>query len=178
MKEIQLHDKKFRSFISSEDILRSVNALGERMNRDLGDKNPLFISVLNGAFMFTSDLMKQIDGNCEITFVKMSSYLGTESSGSVKTVIGLDVDIKDRTVVVLEDIIDTGITISNLVGQLEKMLPKEIKIATLVFKPDAIERKIKIDYIGIEVPNSFIVGYGLDYDGLGRNLKDIYTLVL
>lgn len=176
-KFVTLHDKKFKTFISAQEIDQAVSKMAERINRDLKDKNPLFIIVLNGAFMFASDLLKKIDIHCEITFVKLSSYVGTKSSHLVREIIGLDKSLSDRHVVVLEDIIDTGITMDNTLPKLRNMEASDVKIATLLFKPKAFQKDFNIDYIGMEIPNDFIVGYGLDYDGAGRNLGDIYKIV-
>lgn len=134
------------------------------------------ICILNGSFMFSSDLMKLIDFPCEISFVKLSSYDGMGSTGKVKHLIGLNEEIEGRTVVLLEDIVDTGVTIENLMKQLESQKPKDVRVATLLFKPEACKKDVKLDYVGMEIPNEFIVGYGLDYDGYGRNLPDIYTV--
>jgi hypoxanthine phosphoribosyltransferase len=151
--------------------------MAAKMNKDLKGKNPLFIIVLNGAFMFASDLLKKINIDCEITFVKLSSYVGTKSSHLVREVIGLDKPLSNRHVVVVEDIIDTGITMHDTLPKLKNLDAAEVQIATLLFKPKAFQKDFKIDYIGMEIPNDFIVGYGLDYDGLGRNLPDIYKIV-
>jgi hypoxanthine phosphoribosyltransferase len=150
--------------------------MAEKINRELGDKNPLMICILNGSFMFSADLMKLVDFPCEISFVKLSSYQGTSSTGKVKQLIGLNEEIEGRTVVLLEDIVDTGTTIENLVAQLEAQNPTDVKVATLLFKPEACQREVKLDYVGLRIPNEFIVGYGLDYNGYGRNLPDIYTV--
>jgi len=147
------------------------------MNNDLRAKKVIFLGILNGSFMFAGDLFKKIDIDCQITFLKVASYVGTSSSGNVKRLIGLNEDIKDQVVVILEDIVDTGITLDNIIKQLKGYEPSEIRVATLLFKPEAYQKEIKIDYIGKEIPNDFIVGYGLDYNGFGRNLEDIYTLV-
>lgn len=176
-KTVKLHDKNFRTFISEEKIDAAVSKLADRMNKDLSGKNPLFIVVLNGAFMFASDLLKKININCEITFVKLSSYVGTKSTHLVRELIGLDKPLNGRYVVVLEDIIDTGITMHNTLPKLKNMGASDVKIATLLFKPNAFQKDFKIDYIGMEIPNDFIVGYGLDYDGAGRNLPDIYKII-
>jgi hypoxanthine phosphoribosyltransferase len=148
------------------------------MNKDLEGKNPLFICILNGSFMFASDLMKQITvENAQITFMRLSSYEGTTTTGKVKKLMGFTEDLKDRTVVLLEDIVDTGITISNTLEQIKDYEAKEVLVATMLFKPDALIRDIRLDYVGKEIPNDFIVGRGLDYDGIGRNLPDIYTVI-
>lgn len=173
---VSIHDKNFVKSISSAKIQRAISGIATKINKDFKDQQPLFISVLNGSFMFTADLLKKVKCECEVSFVKMASYSGTSSSGKVNELIGLNQDIKGRTVIVLEDIVDSGSTIQKLIPELKKRGPKTIKIATLFFKPDKYESDLKLDYIGIEVPGGFLVGYGLDYDGLGRNLSDIYTL--
>lgn len=177
MKRINLLDKEFALSIPASDIKKALWEMASKMNRDLHDKNPLMICILNGSFMFSADLMKLIDFPCEISFVKLSSYQGTGSTGKVKHLIGLNEEIEGRTVVLLEDIVDTGVTIENLVKQLETYNTQDVKIATLLFKPDACKRDVKLDYVGMEIPNEFIVGYGLDYNGYGRNLSDIYTVI-
>ncbi|SFE30574.1 hypoxanthine phosphoribosyltransferase [Thermophagus xiamenensis] len=177
MKRIQLLDKEFVLSIPASDIKRAIWDMAMKINRDLHDKNPLMVCILNGSFMFSADLMKLIEFPCEISFVKLSSYHGMESTGEVKQLIGLNENVEGRTVVLLEDIVDTGVTIDNLVRQLKTQNPADVKVATLLFKPEACTRDIKLDYVGLEIPNDFIVGYGLDYDGYGRNLPDIYTVV-
>ncbi len=176
-KTVQLHDKKFAPHISATEIDKTVAKLAAKINADLSDKNPLFICVLNGVFLFAADLLRKIETPCEVSFIKVSSYEGTESSGEVKTQIGLKEDIKGRTIVLVEDIIDSGNTIAKLLPLLENEQPGSIKIATLLFKPAAFKKDFKIDYIGMEIPNDFVVGYGLDYNGLGRNLPEIYKIV-
>ncbi len=174
---VRLHDKSFRPFIQKEEIAKAVKSISDRMNAELKDKNPIFIVVLNGAFMFASDLLKNLRFDCEISFVKLSSYQGTKSTSVVRELIGLDKAINDRTVVVIEDIIDSGITMKHAIHTLAKLQAAEVRIATLLYKPKAFKGDYPIDYIGIEIPNDFIVGYGLDYDGLGRNLEEIYTII-
>ncbi|MCE3278925.1 MAG: hpt [Bacteroidetes bacterium] len=176
MGKVTLKDKTFRVNIPAGEINKAVGEVAHRINSELKDKKPLFLAVLNGSFMFASDLMKKLTIDCEISFVKVSSYHGTSTSGSVKQLIGLNEDIKGRTVVIIEDIVDTGLTIEAVVNQLEQMEPAEIRIATLLYKPEAYRKKIDLHYVAIVVPNDFLVGYGLDYDGLGRNLPDIYVL--
>jgi hypoxanthine phosphoribosyltransferase len=176
MGKVQLKDKRFRVNIPASEINKAVGEVAHRINVELKDKKPLFLSVLNGSFMFASDLMKKITIDCEISFVKVASYNGISTSGSIKSLIGLNEDIKGRTIVIIEDIVDTGLTIESVVKQLELMEPAEIKIATLLYKPEAYRKKLQLDYVAIVVPNDFLVGYGLDYDGLGRNLPDIYVL--
>ena len=178
MKQVKLFDKEFRVSIPSEKIQEVIANMAKKINQDYKDKEiPLFISVLNGSFMFTADLFKLIDFNCEVTFLKLSSYHGTASTGVVRQLIGVNEKISERDVIVLEDIVDTGITLEQIVEQLNTFNPASVKIATLLFKPAAYQKQIKIDYVGMEIPNDFIVGYGLDYDGIGRNLADIYTLI-
>ncbi len=177
MDSIRLHDLKFRTYIPSVVIRQRIREMAASMKQDLKHENPLFIGILNGVFVFAGELMQELNINCEITFVKLSSYDGTSSSGKVKTVIGLQADVKDRNVVVLEDIIDTGKTVSAFIKQLKEHHPESIRVATLLFKPDALEHDLNIDYIGFRVPDQFLVGFGLDYNGLGRNLRDIYVRV-
>lgn len=177
MNIIQIKDKKFSLSIPESEILAAVRHVAEDINRDIADKNPLFICVLNGAFMFAGDLMKTINFPCEITFIKLSSYDGLYSSGAVKEIIGLNESVVGRNVVVVEDIVDTGITMERILSSLRAKGANEIRVATFLQKPDALQRDITVDYVAMKIPNDFIVGYGLDYDGYGRNLKDIYTVV-
>lgn len=178
MKQVKLHDKVFQVSIPEAQILRAVKHVADQLNQDLeGEDKPLFISVLNGSFLFTADLMRNIDIPCEISFLKLTSYQGTKSTGKVQELIGLNDSIEGRTVIVLEDIVDSGNTLETLTRLINAYKPKRLKIASLLYKPEAYKKDIKIDYIGISIPNDFIVGYGLDYDGLGRNLRDIYTVV-
>ena len=176
-KIVQVHGRYFKPFIGEEAIQIEVSRLAREMNRDLAGKDPLFLGILNGAFMFASDLYKQLTFPCQITFLKLASYSGTESSGSVKQLIGINRDLKDRVVVVLEDIVDTGVTLETIIRQLSGYEPQEIRVATFLHKPDATVKEVKLDYVGMEIPNDFILGYGLDYDGYGRNFKEIYQLV-
>jgi len=176
METIQIKDKQFKLSIPSEQILEAVKEVGEQMNRDLADKNPLFICVLNGAFMFAGDLMKVVNIPCEITFIKLSSYEGLYTTGTVKEVMGLNESVVGRNIVIVEDIVDTGITMDKIITSLQSKGANEILVSTFLQKPDALQRDIKVDYVAMKIPNEFIVGYGLDYDGYGRNLKDIYTL--
>ncbi|MEW7280634.1 adenylate kinase [Aquimarina sp. 2201CG1-2-11] len=173
---IKLHDLEFIPFIDEDTIDTAIDKIGVMLNQDLVDKKPLFIGVLNGAFMFASEVVKKFDYACEVSFIKLASYEGTQSTSEVKKLIGLNEDVSGRTVVVLEDIIDTGNTIETIVDLLIKEGCAEVKVATLFYKPEAYKKKINIDYIGIEIPNRFIVGYGLDYNGLGRNLTRVYQL--
>ncbi len=178
MKQVKILDKEFKLFIPYEKIRSEVEKMAEQMNQELNGKNPLFVCILNGSFMFAAEIFKRINLlDSEITFVKLASYTGDKTTGNVKQLIGLNERIEGRTVVVLEDIVDTGITIDNILKQLGAMNPKEIKIATLLLKPDALQKKVQLDYVGLEIPNDFIVGYGLDYNGYGRNLIDIYSVI-
>ena len=151
--------------------------MAERINRDLADADPLFICVLNGAFMFAGDLMRHININSQITFVKLASYEGLLTTGEVKEIIGLNESVVDRNVVVIEDIVDTGITMERILASLKNKGARSIRVASFLQKPEALQRDIRLDYVAIKIPNDFIVGYGLDYDGYGRNLRDIYTVV-
>lgn len=176
MKTVRVRDKSFSQFIPAEKIKAEVCNVAERINADFKDRNPLFICVLNGAFRFAGDLLSRIDIDCEITFVRLQSYNGTSSSGKVKTISGLNKDISGRHVIIVEDIVDTGLTARNLYEQLERHNPESIHISTLLFKPGAYRENIPIDYIALEVPNAFLIGYGLDYCESGRNLNDLYTV--
>ena len=173
---IQVLDKKFKKFITAEQIQHAIEKMAEKMNNDLANKDVIFIGILNGAFLFAADLYRQLKFPSQITFLKVASYIGTSSSGTVKRLIGLSENIENKTVVVLEDIIDTGLTMEYIIKQLKGYEPKEILIATLFFKKEAFKEDFDIHYIGIEIPNKFIVGYGLDYDGYGRNYADVYVL--
>jgi hypoxanthine phosphoribosyltransferase len=177
MKTIKVRDKEFSISITSKEIQKSVNEIAEKINNDLHGKVPLFIVVLNGAFIFAADLFRKINIDCEVTFVKLSSYVGTETTSTVRELIGLDKAIKGRSVVIVEDIIDTGITMDHTIKKLKHFKAADVRIATLLFKPDAFQKDFKIDYIGMEIPNDFIVGYGLDYDGFARNYPDIYKIM-
>jgi len=176
MKPITLHNKTFEVFIPETEIAAIVHSMAQNIN-EARIKDPLFISVLNGSFMFSSDIMKKITlPKTEISFVKLSSYSGTQTTGEVSELIGLAQDIRNRNVIILEDIIDTGITLEKIISLLEKENVADIKIATLLFKPDAYTKEIHIDFIGKSIENKFVVGYGLDYDEIGRNLPHIYKL--
>lgn len=174
---IQIKDKRFKTFIPEAKILQEVSRVANEIMNDLKDEKPLFVSVLNGSFMFTADLMKYLDMPCEVSFVKLASYEGTSSTGKVKELVGLNDDITGRTVVIVEDIVDTGLTMQRLVETLKARNPKEVRIATLLVKPDKLQVSLDIHYVAMNIPNDFIVGYGLDYDGLGRNYRDIYTVI-
>lgn len=172
----KIHDKEFELFIPNARISEVVSAMAARISRDLAGRDVIFMGILNGAFMFAAELIKQITPDCQITFLKLASYAGTSSAGTVKRLIGINEDIKDKTVVILEDIVDTGITLEDIIKQLKGYEPGEIRVATLLLKPDAYLKDIKVDYVGIEIPNDFVVGFGLDYKGFGRNLTDIYRV--
>ena len=174
---IQIKDKRFAVSIAEADILKEVDRVAALINHDLKGKNPLFLCVLNGSFMFASDLMKRISIPCEVSFVKLASYQGVSSTGVIKEIIGLNEDITGRTVVIVEDIVDTGLTMQRLLESLGTRRPKEIHIATLLVKPNKLKVDLDIEYAAMQIPNEFIVGYGLDYDGFGRNYKDIYTVI-
>lgn len=177
MPSITVHDKEFTPYITASEIEKQVGRVSEQINKDYEGKNPLFIAILNGAFIFAADLFKQISVAAEISFIKLVSYKGVKSTGKVLTAIGLDIDLHGRDVIILEDIVDTGKTLFQFLPQLEHTNPASLKIASLLHKPDAMIHPIKIDYLGFTIPNKFVVGYGLDYDGLGRNIKEIYQLV-
>ena len=177
MSIIQIHDKKFETFIPFEEIENAIDKIALKINSDLKDEVPIFLVILNGSFMFAGDLMKRVVMPCEVSFIKLASYSGTKSTENIKELIGLNEDLEGRTIVIVEDIIDTGNTLEGVLTSLKKLKTKNVKVATLLFKPQAFKGSYNIDYIGIEIPNDFIVGYGLDYDQLGRNLKDIYKII-
>ncbi|WP_029903645.1 hypoxanthine phosphoribosyltransferase [Prevotella sp. 10(H)] len=176
MKTVKIKDKEFELFLTQETIEKAIDDVAARLSNDLKDKDPLFICVLNGSFMYASELMKRVSVPSEVSFVKMSSYKGTTSTGKIKEIYGLEEDIKGRTIVIVEDIVDTGYTMTLMLEQLICDEPKEILITTLLLKPDALQHELKLDYVALEIPSDFIVGYGLDYDGYGRNLPDIYKI--
>lgn len=176
MSEVKVLDKTFKVSIPEAEIQQRIKEIAKQMNEDLKGKDVIFLGILNGCFMFAGDLFKNIDLPCQITFLKLASYQGTTSSGSVKRLIGINENIEGKTVVILEDIIDTGNTLDNILKQLRGYEPHEIKTATLLHKPDAYKKDLPIEYVGFNIPNDFILGYGLDYDGFGRNLRDIYTI--
>ncbi|MBR5074798.1 MAG: hypoxanthine phosphoribosyltransferase [Bacteroidales bacterium] len=177
MKNVQLYDKSFKPYITYEEIQKAIDVVAEKINNDLKDEHtPIFLGVLTGSFMFFGDLMKRINLECETCFIRLASYEGTSSTGEVKQMLGLTQSVKDRNVVVVEDIVDTGGTIMELDRILRENGAKSVRIATLMFKPGSYKGSIKIDYPACSIPNDFIVGFGLDYDQIGRNLKDIYVL--
>ena len=173
---IKVHDKYFVPYMTEATVLARIAELGIQIDADYAGKKPLFIAILNGSFMFASDLFKHIHVDAEICFIKLASYKGTKSTGQVITAIGLDTDITDRHVIVLEDIIDTGKTLSQFLPQLQNQHPASIKVAVLLHKPEATVFEVPVDYCCFSIPNKFVLGYGLDYDGFGRNIKEIYQL--
>ena len=176
MTKVQVRELTFEKFIGKEDIDVAVQKVADDINRDYVGKNPLLLAILNGAFIFASDLMRKITIPCEISFVKFASYSGTTTTENVKELIGIDEDFTGRHIIIVEDIVDTGITMDKLLGDVKGKNPADIKVACFCFKPDAFQKDFPIDYVGLKIPNDFIVGYGLDYDGYGRNLPDIYKI--
>ena len=174
--EIVVHDRTFVPYLSQASIEASIKKIAENISADYANKDPLFIAILNGSFMFASELFKQLTIPAEICFIKLASYKGTTSSGHVITSIGLDVEVKGRHIIILEDILDTGKTLSNFLPQLHNMSPATLKIAALLHKPEATIYNVPLDYNGFKIPDKFVVGFGLDYNGLGRNIPAIYQL--
>lgn len=174
---ITIKDKQFKPFITSAKIAEAVNQVATKINAELKNEDVVFLAVLNGSFMFASDLMKEVSLPSKISFIKLASYHGTSSTGNVSELIGLTEELKDKTVVIIEDIVDTGNTMEKLFATLHQKNVKQIKVATLLFKPEAYKKSFPINYTGITIGNDFVVGYGLDYDGYGRNLKEIYVIV-
>jgi hypoxanthine phosphoribosyltransferase len=177
MAVIKVHDKTFETYLSDETIQKRVNEMAAAINKDYAGKKPLFIAILNGSFMFAADLFKQLTIEAELCFIKLASYKGMKSSGKVITSIGLEEDLFGKEVIIVEDIVDTGKTLHRFLPKLVHQQPKSLKIATLLHKSEATEYPLVLDYVGFEIPNKFVVGYGLDYDGLGRNLREIFQLV-
>ena len=177
MPSIKVHDKTFETYLSEQTIHEKIIEIAGAIDRDYAGKRPLFIAILNGSFMFASDLFKSLTINAEICFIKLVSYKGMKSSGKVVTAIGLDDDLFGRDVIIIEDIVDTGKTLNEFLPKLHHQQPASLKIAALLHKAEATKYPMVIDYLGFSIPNKFVVGYGLDYDGLGRNLKEIYQLV-
>jgi hypoxanthine phosphoribosyltransferase len=177
MNKIQVHDKYFEPYITAKEIDKAIKKLATELERDYADSKPLFIAILNGSFIFAADLFKTLNFQAEICFIKLASYKGTKSTGQVITSIGLDVDVFGRDVVILEDIIDTGKTLHQFLPQLEHQQPRSLRICALLHKKECTVYPIAIDYLGFEIPDKFVVGYGLDYDGLGRNFGGIYQLL-
>ena len=177
MSTIRVHDKEFAPSIPAEEIMQQVRRVAEEISEDDEGQQPLLLGVLTGAFVFAADLMREISVPAEVSFVKLASYEGTSSTGTVREVIGLNTDITGRPIIIVEDIVESGITMAHMIETLKKQNPKSIDICTLLVKPEKLEVKLDIRYTAMEIPNDFILGYGLDYDGLGRGLKDIYTIV-
>lgn len=177
MQTIQVKDKSFSLFIPEKEILREVKRVAKQINKDFQDKEPVFLAVLNGSFIFAADLLKEVSLPCEISFVKLASYQGVNTTGKIREVIGLNVDLTDRPVIIVEDIVDTGLTMAHMLDVLKLQNPASIDICTLLLKPGKLQVDLDIKYCCMEIPNDFIVGYGLDYDGYGRNTRDIFTLV-
>ena len=177
MSTIKIHDKVFRTSYSEAEILQHVKAVADRLNKDMEGKNPLFLAVLNGSFIFAADLMRMITIPCEISFVKLASYQGTLSTGKVKEVIGINEDITGRTVVIIEDIVESGLTMKRMIDTLGTRNPESVHICTLLLKPEKLEVNLNVEYAAMEIPNDFIVGYGLDFFLQGRAPSEIYTLV-
>lgn len=177
MSRIKVHDKEFEIYIPQDQIERSIRKVADQINRDYAGKNPLFLIVLNGAFMFAAELFKHVEIECEISFVKLSSYSGTASTSVVRELIGLDHSVAGRNVVLVEDIIDTGLTMLFTIDKMKKLQAHDVKIATMLYKPKAFQYSFPIDYVCMEIPNDFIIGYGLDYNEHARNLPDIYRII-
>ena len=176
-KIIKVKDKTFSVTISERAIKRQIKRVAEQINRDFAGRKPVFLAVLNGSFIFAADLLREIDLPCEISFVKLASYQGTNTTGSIREVIGLNIDITGRPVIIVEDIVDTGLTMAHMLDTLKRQNPESIDICTLLLKPSKLQVKLDIRYCCKRIPDDFVVGYGLDYDGFGRNTKDIYTIV-
>ncbi len=175
MESIDIYNHTFKRIFSYQKIDEAAQRIGSQLNNTFNSQEPpVFLCILDGAFMFTADLMKQLDFHCNICFVKLSSYEGCASSGSVKELIGINIDIQNRDVIIVEDIIDTGLTIGKILNTVKQHNPKSVQIATMFFKKEAYKEDISIDYVGLEVPNQYLIGYGLDYSGFGRNFKDLY----
>ena len=177
MKRITIKDKTFETSMPEAEIKNRVKELAQQMSRDLEGKNPLLLAVLNGAFIFAADLMREMTIPCEISFVKLASYQGTTSTGTIHEVIGINENLSGRTVVIVEDIVESGLTIKRMMEQLGTRNPASVQVCTLFFKPERLKEDLKLDYVAFEIPKDFILGYGLDYDQQGRGLKDLYTLV-
>lgn len=174
---LQIHDLHFKPLISEETLKARIRELGQELSKGFGDKNPLFISILSGAFVFASDLIRTFEGHCEIGFVKLASYTGTRSSGDVQTVMGLDKELRDRHLIVVEDIVDTGRTLHFFLDHLRAQSPASVTVVTFLRKPEAIKFPVQVDWVGFDIEDKFVVGYGLDYDGLGRNLPEVWEPV-
>lgn len=176
MARIKLKDKIFETSIPEAEILKRIKVVADKINKDMEGKNPLLLAVLNGSFVFAADLMRMLTIPCEISFVKLASYQGTTSTGVIKEVFGINEDLNGRTVIIIEDIVESGLTMKRMIETLGTRNPESIHICTLLLKPDRLTVPLNVEYAVMEIPNDFIVGYGLDYDQQGRNLRDIYTL--
>jgi hypoxanthine phosphoribosyltransferase len=177
MSNVRVHDKEFTPYITEGEILKRVKEIAAQINKDYSGKSPLFISILNGSFMFAGDLFKELTIDAEICFIKLASYRGSKSTGQIVTAIGLDAQITGRDVVIVEDIVDTGKTMNELLPQLYNQQPASLKVVCLLHKPEAVVYPVQVDYCCFSIPNKFVLGYGLDYDGLGRNLRQLYQLI-
>jgi len=177
MNHITIKNKKFELFLGSEAIQNRITELAKILSDDLKDKNPVFLGILNGSFMFAADLLRQLSFDARITFLKLASYKGAKSTGDIKQLIGLNENLTNENVVILEDIVDTGLTIEHIMNQISGYKPASVKIVTLLLKSAAYKKNIQLDYIGFKIPDDFVVGYGLDYEGFGRNYKDIYKII-
>jgi hypoxanthine phosphoribosyltransferase len=177
MSTIRVHDKTFDIFLSEAAIQERVQKIAETINKEYTGKRPLFIAILNGSFMFAADLFKHLTIDTEISFIKLASYKGMKSTGNVITSIGLDVDLFGKDVIIIEDIVDTGKTLYNFLPKLKHQHPASLKIVALLHKPEATKFPLSLDYIGFAIPDKFVIGYGLDYDGMGRNLREIYQVI-
>ena len=173
---VQLKDKEFEVYISHQDLSVRIQALASQINQQYEGRCPLFVAILNGAFMFAAHLLQHVSIPCEITFIKVASYEALHSTGKITELLGLKEDISGRDVIILEDIVDSGLTMEGIVSSIKSQNPRSIQVATLLFKPQALKAAVELHYVGFEIPNAFVVGFGLDYDGLGRNLQDLYVL--
>jgi len=177
MKELQVKDKRFAVSIPEAELQKEIRRVAVEITKDMQGKEPLFMPVLNGSFIFAADLLREIPIPCEVSFIKLASYQGTQSTGEIREVIGLTQDITGRHVIIVEDIIDSGLTMAHMIDTLQRQNPASISVCSMLVKPDALKVKVPIAYCCMEIPNDFIVGFGLDYDGFGRNTRDIYTLI-
>jgi hypoxanthine phosphoribosyltransferase len=173
---IQLKDKEFEVYISHHDLSVKIQSLASQINQQYEGRCPLFVAILNGAFMFAANLLQHISISCEITFIKVASYQALHSTGKVTELLGMNEDISGRDIIILEDIVDSGLTMEGIINNLKSKHPRSIQVAALLFKPQALRAAVDLHYVGFEIPNAFVVGFGLDYDGLGRNLQDLYVL--
>ena len=177
MSIVKIKDKTFKTSITEEEIKKQVKAVAQQISKDMEGKNPLFLAVLNGSFIFAADLMREMTIPCEISFVKLASYQGTTSTGKIKEVIGINEDLSGRTVVIVEDIVESGQTMKRMIESLGTRNPASVHICSLFFKPEKLQTELNIDYVAFRIPDDFIVGYGLDYDQQGREHRAVYTIV-